>query len=328
MEIIRNKMLPVFLHMSAMLLFIQSYGQSDKARGPGYVVEKSKLFAGIEWIGEEMAYGDTSKKGDTFPCTWASNDIIYTSAGDPLWGKKPDGLDFESISGNATNYTINKINDMMGYSGWGGCGFKPTGLISVKNTLYLAFQNMTGVDVKCEFDGANYIHGYDASIVYSKDNGKTWQPDITKNKTPLFPGRIFGSPSFINYGKDNANATDSFVYAMSGEGWCNGNNCRLGRVPANKIAQTNSWEWVSDFQAGLKPIWTKNLFDAKPVLTHEGYLGYVDMVYIYKLKRYLLLSWHFNKYAGPDNGSKIIIYESPQPWGPFSIVYCCGLGNE
>lgn len=293
-------------------------------KGPGYKVLKSKII-GFEWLGEAVPYkdpgGDTLKKGDTFPLTWAGNDTIYTSAGDPLWGQKPDGLDFESIAGEPPAFTISKVNDMMSYTGWGGCGPKPTGLISIDNVLYMTFQNMTGPYLKFEPKVAEYVHGYDASVVYSKDFGKTWHPDITKEKTPYFPGRLFGSPALINYGKNNNGAVDKYVYAISGEGWCNGNNCRLARVPANKIMDRNAWQWVSGFDKNLQPHWTSNLFDAVPVLTHENYLGFVDMVYIKKLKRYLLLGWRFNKFFGSDDGSKIIIYESPAPWGPFSIVY-------
>ena len=295
--------------------------QGSNAKGPTYTVEKSKVFSGIQWIGDAQPYSDTMKKGDTFPLTWASNDTIYTSAGDPLWGKKQDGLDFEALSGNAQNYVIHKVNEMPAFTGWGGCGAKPTGMIAVKDVLYLAFQNMTGMQIKTDFAACEVNHGYDASIVYSRDYGKTWNPDILIDKTPLFPGRIFAAPAFINYGKNNQDATDGFVYAISGEGWCNGNNCRLGRVNANKIMQADAWEWVSGFDERFVPKWEKNKFDAVPVLTHEGYLGMVDMVYLAKLKRYLLFSWHFNKFSDPNNGSRIIIYESPQPWGPFSIVY-------
>ena len=287
MHIIKQRLF-VFLSLLTMLSSIQSYGQSDEAKGPGYIVEKSKLFAGIEWIGEEIPYGDTSKKGDTFPLTWAADNNIYTSAGDPLWGKKQDGLDLERFTGNAPEYTIEKVNEMEGYFGWGGCGPKPTGLISIKNTLYLAFQNMTGMDTKTDFAACEVNHGYDASIIYSRDNGKTWLPDIRKNKTPMFPGRIFAAPSFINYGKDNNKDTDGYVYAISGEGWCNGNNCRLGRVHSDSIMEADAWQWVGGFSTGFIPQWTKNKFDATPVLSHDRYLGTTEMVYISKLKRYLL----------------------------------------
>lgn len=293
-------------------------------RGPGYYAQQSRVLKGLEWIGEEIPYkdpgGDEKKKGDTYPLTWAGNDTIYTSAGDPLWGK-PDGLDVESIAGGPAGYLISKVNNMEGYTGWGGCGPKPAGMISINNVLYMTFQNMTGPRLK--FDGklAEFTHGYDASVIYSKDLGKTWHPDIRVEKTPFFPGRIFGSPAIINYGKDNADAVDNYVYTVSGEGWCNGNNLRLARVHKDKIMDRSAWEWVSGFGKNFKPVWTDNMWDATPVLTHENYLGYIDMVYIEKLKRYLLLGWRFKEYSNPNLGTEIIMYESPKPWGPFSVVY-------
>lgn len=294
-------------------------------RGPGYLVEQSKVLAGIEWLEEARPYkdpdGDTAIKGDTYPLTWAGNDTIYTSAGDPLWGAKRSGMDVEAFAGGPTDYKILKVNEMMDYTGSGGCGLKPAGLISINNVLYMTVQNMTGPYIKYDRQVAELNHGYDASIVYSTDFGKTWMPDIKKDRRPYFPGRIFASPTIVNFGKDNAGAVDDYVYVISGEGWCNGDHCRLGRVHKDRIMQRDAWEWVSGFKEGFEPVWTKKMFDATEILTDEAFLGYSDMVYIAKLKRYLLLTWHFNGYSDPNAGSKIAIYESPKPWGPFSLVY-------
>ena len=297
---------------------VSLFSQNPDAKGYDYTIKKSKTILGIEWMGEEIPFPDSAKKGDTFPITWADDNNQYTSAGDPLWGNKWDGLDLECFTGDAPKYKIDKINDMPDFKGYGGNGPKPTGLISIKGVLYLAFQNLTGIFVNA--GNAEYSHGYDASIVFSTDHGKTWNPDITKNRTPIFPGRMFGAPAFINYGKDNEGATDNYVYIISGEGWSNGSNCRLARAPADKIMDATAWQFVKENKSGNQPVWTNNIYDAIPVITHDEYLGAVDMVYITKLKRYLLLSWHFKTYSDPNNGSEIVIYESPQPWGPFSLV--------
>jgi len=82
--------------------------------------------------------------GDTYPMTWADDDNIYTSSGDPNWGIKEDGLDFERFSGYAPDYKVHKVNDMIHYKGIGGNGVKPSGLICVDGVLYLAFQNLLG----------------------------------------------------------------------------------------------------------------------------------------------------------------------------------------
>ena len=60
---------------------------------------------------------------------------------------------------------------------------------------------------------------------------------------------------------------------------------------------------------------------AVPVIPHPGYLGAVDMVYISSLRRYLLLGWRNKVKADPDAGSELIVYDAPEPWGPFTIVY-------
>ena len=209
------------------------------------------------------------------------------------------------------------------FRGWGGAGPKPTGMISVGGVLYLAFQNATGKgdSVRDNADVVmNYGHGYDAQIVASSDFGRTWRPTLKELDKPMFPGRIFGAPAFVNFGKDNKDARDGYVYAISGEGWDNGIHCRLGRVPHDKILHRESWEWVRAIGAS-EPVWTRKMTDATPILTHPGYLGMVDMVYLQAAKRYLLLAWRNKVKADPDSGSELLIYDSSEPWGPFTFVY-------
>src|SRR5580704_4757276 len=287
-------------------------------------IPQSPVLKGIRWLEEERPYGEMDKRGDTFPITWSSDNNLYTSAGDPVWPDKGSGLDLECLIGMAPSYRVERINPMTTYSGWGGCGPKPTGFISVEGTLYLAFQNMTGIsnlppnplDIMMI-----YGHGYDAQIVQSRDFGKTWQPDVSALDKPMFPGRTFGAPAFINYGRDNEGARDNYVYAISGEGWDNGSHLRLGRVPRTDILSAGRWEWVSSIGTGNTPTWSAHLGEASAVLTHPGYLGYVDMVYVHRLRRYLVLSWHHKVKCNPDAGSELIVYDSPEPWGPFTLVH-------
>lgn len=306
--------------------------ESTLAQGAGTVfstsksiltVPRSSILRGIEWLSEAVPYPEPDKRGDTFPVTWAADDNIYTSAGDPVWPDKDSGLDVECLTGPAPAYRVERVNPMRAYSGWGGCGPKPTGFISVKGILYLAFQNMTGSSALAPNPleiMTTYGHGYDAQIVQSRDFGKTWEPDLKTISKPMFPGRKFAAPAFINYGKDNEGAAE-FAYAISGEGWDNGTHLRLGRVPAADIMNAGSWEWVSGMSTDKRPNWSKSLEDAAPVLTDPGYLGYVDMTYIRAINRYLVLSWHHKVKCNPDTGSELIVYDSPEPWGPFTLVH-------
>ncbi|MHB1484220.1 MAG: hypothetical protein ACYCYI_06105 [Saccharofermentanales bacterium] len=254
----------------------------------------SSFIKGLEWIEERIPYPEAEIKGDTFPMTWAEDGEIYTSAGDPLWGESMDGLDFEKISGGPTDYKITKVNHMNDYKGWGGDGPKPCGMISVDGIIYFAFQNIKRLQ-KAPHSLISQ-HGSDASLIYS--GAKEFflpTPSFENIKAPMFPGYKFGGPSFINFGENNKNARDGFVYAVSGDQWDNGSNLRLGRVPKEKIMNDCAWEWVCAFTLEGDPAWTGILEDSIPVLSIHRHLGLPEMVYMAGIRRYLLFTWHLHK---------------------------------
>lgn len=284
-----------------------------------FKIPKSEYIKGIKWLGERIPYPDKEAKGDSFPMTWAEDDHIYTSAGDPQWGETKDGLDVEKFSGGPTDYKIEKVNHMNDYRGWGGDGVKPTGMICVEGVLYLAIQNLLRMQ-KPPF-GLLSQHGSDAHIVYSMNKGFLWSPYIGNIKTPMFPGHKFGGPAFINFGKNNAGARDNYVYAASSDQWDNGSNMRLGRVPSDSIVRPETWEWVCSFAPSGEPAWSHDLDEAIPVLSLHRWLGVPEMVYLRGIKRYLLFTWRLHKDFSPVDGTDLLILESPEPWGPFSLVH-------
>ena len=190
-------------------------------------------------------------------------------------------------------------------------------MICVDGALYLAVQNLLGKQPPAH--RVDSQHGSDASIVCSRDRGITWTPALIDG-VPMFPGHRFGGPAFVNFGKNNAGARDEFVYAASGDQWDNGTNLRLGRVPAGEILRREAWQWVGGFQ-GDAPVWTANLDDAVPVLSASGALGLPDLVYLAGIERYLLLTWRLHADFSPDHGTDLFLYEAPEPWGPFTLVY-------
>jgi len=280
---------------------------------------KSSLIAGLEWLGERIPYPETEIKGDTYPMTWADDDQIYTSAGDPLWGESRDGLDVEKFTGGPTDYKITKLNHMNDYTGWGGNGPKPSGMICVEGVLYLAFQNM----LRARQAPHSLIsqHGSDAQIVYSTNKGGWWIPALPTLAAPMFPGSFFGGPSFVQHGRNNATARDAFVYAASSDQWDNGSNLRLGRVLCDSILRRDAWEWVCAFGPGGEPAWSHALAEAIPILSMHRWLGIPEMVYLASIRRYLLLTWRLHKDFSPDDGTDLLVFEAPAPWGPFSLVH-------
>jgi hypothetical protein len=302
----------------------------------------SPVFDGFQWVGEQVPYpppgpGDDLKEigptnpyfdklgpgvtGDTFPMTWADDDEIYASAGDPGWGNPPknNGLDVEKFSGMPPHYKISRVNFMEGYVGEGGGGEKPTGMISVNGVLYLAFQNLLGK--KPPEHGHDSQNGTDASVVASRDHGKTWTPSIKDIKKPMFPGAVFGGPAFVNTGRDNADAPDKYVYAISTDQWDNGSALRVARVPSDRIQDRSAWEWVSALRDSEHPQWTSEMLQAIPVLTGDRSISLPDMVYVAIVKRYILLTWRLERDFSPDDGSELMIYDSPHPWGPFTLLH-------
>jgi hypothetical protein len=283
-------------------------------------VPQSPVIRGVTWLGERIGYPESDTKGDTFPLTWADDDEIYASAGDPLWGESESGLDVERFSGNPPDYSVSKVSHMNDYLGWGGDGPKPSGMICVDGVLYLAFQNL--LRTRRPAHGLASQHGTDAHIVYSTNKGKHWwTPALATIKEPMFPGHKFGGPAFVNSGKDNAGARDEYVYAVSGDQWDNGSNLRLGRVPADNIVWRGGWEWVCAFTANGDPAWGRDLESAIPVLSVHRCIGLPEMVYLAGIERCLLITWRLHRDFSPDHGTDLYIYDAPEPWGPFSLAH-------
>jgi len=284
-----------------------------------FAVPRSRLIKGVEWLGEGIGYPEQEIKGDTYPMTWADDGEIYTSAGDPLWGETTGGLDVEKFSGGPEDYRITKVNHMNDYIGWGGDGPKPSGMICVEGVLYFAFQNMLKAK-KAPYSVLSQ-HGSDAQIVYSTNKGGFWVPTLKNIPAPMFPGHKFGGPAFVNFGRNNAGARDNFVYAVSSDQWDNGGNLRIGRVPNDSIVRREAWEWVSGYGISGEPVWSRDLEESIPILSMHRWIGIPEMVYLAGIKRYLLLTWRLHKDFSPTDGTDLLVFESPEPWGPFSLVY-------
>ena len=70
-----------------------------------------------------------------------------------------------------------------------------------------------------------------------------------------------------------------------------------------------------------EPAWSGDLDEAVPVLSLHRWLGLPEMVYLAGLQRYLLFTWRLHQDFSPTAGTDLLILESPEPWGPFSLVH-------
>ena len=255
----------------------------------------------------------------------------------------------EKITGSPDKFDVVRVNDLPGQTGWGGSGPKPSGMISVDGVLYYAAQNYMGW--KPPRYGIDSQHGSDAAILRSDDFGKTWTPDLDVILTPfykenyklgvpqheawmlppedragvngwkpMFPGSWFGGPAFVQFGKDNADAVDGYVYAVSADHWDNGSELRLGRVPKNAIMDRSQWEFAAPgCKGGVS--WTCDLYRSLPVLAIDRHISMPEMVYMPKEGKYLLITWGLHEDFRASTGSELTVLEADQPWGPFFLVY-------
>ena len=172
-----------------------------------------------------------------------------------------------------------------------------------------------------------------SSIIKSTDGGKIWTRPAHENYLrPVFPGKRFGAPYFVWYGKDGQSSVDNgdkYVYAVSNNGhFENGDDYVLGRVLRDKLPQLSSTDW-SFYQGGegmRDGSWTSSLELAKPILVNSGHASMTGVTYIESLRRYVMVSWHYNQanfeagIAAKDLSTVLEFFEAGKPWGPWTKV--------
>lgn len=232
-----------------------------------------------------------------------------------------------------------------------GRTWKTDGVISVDGVLYVV--------VARQVDGfGGYPLGYqsstDASIIKSTDHGRTWSNSFGTTDDPngaapppnpsgsgaeaMFPGSSFGTPVFINYGKDDdpastADGGDQYVYAISNDGWAyDGNYEILGRVLRSKIGDLSAadWQFYSGPAGGdgSNPAnWSSDVGNATHILSAAHQLDQGGVQYLPGLHSYILTTGYypFNSQwpQGPAGAfeSTWTVYRAPHPWGPWTRFY-------
>ena len=115
-------------------------------------------------------------------------------------------------------------------------------MVSVGGVLYMAVQ-----DLRRTQDGL-FDDAPAASIYKSTDKGRTW----TGTSEPMFKDYVFTTIMFLDYGKDNGNSPDGYVYAYGLDyNWRDSfsgrvtdpTNLYLARVPGNSVQDRSKWEF-------------------------------------------------------------------------------------
>jgi hypothetical protein len=232
-------------------------------------------------------------------------------------------------------FMVNKMDDygLQGQKEADGRNWKSSGCYGIEGIIYWVVARHTyGEDSD---DAKKRQKAENASIIKSYDYGKTWVRSAGDNyNKPMFPGKRFATPYFIQYGNQGAASVDNadkYVYAVSNNGfWDNGDNVILGRVLRSKIADLNGndWQFYTGGDGMKNESWSGDMNQAKLIIDNPGKLGMSGIVYDTPLKKYLYIGWYYPAGSGKIAETAPLksvwdFYESDKPWGPWTRFDSC-----
>src|SRR6266508_2447022 len=121
-----------------------------------------------------------------------------------------------------------------------------------------------------------------ATIVKSTDKGRTWTWD---HSAPMFDNFKFTTVMFLDYGKDNVNSPDGYVYAYGLDyNWRDTFDADpdpvdlyLARVPANSIQSRSTWQFFTGTDGSGNPQWTSDV-NARLATLHDDRRIYPNVI--------------------------------------------------
>jgi hypothetical protein len=161
-------------------------------------------------------------------------------------------------------------------------------------------------------DGVLYLwvrNVANSQMLWSQDHGKTWQWGFKMEAG-------FGSPAFLNFGRNYAGARDGFVYTYSQDGpsaYESDNGVLLARVAKDRIRDRGAWEFFERLDAGGRPVWTADVTRRGTVFDYPANCQRVDVVYDAGIGRYLMA-------LGYDHTGGWGLFDAPEPWGPWTTI--------
>jgi CubicO group peptidase (beta-lactamase class C family) len=268
----------------------------------------SKAITGLDWAPKETIIRK-AKGSDNWPLTWADDDRQYTAYGDgngfePFVPKKL-GLGFARIEGEPMRFDgINIPSSTGDQFGDGATSKKASGILCIEGVLYLWTRNAGN-----------------SQLGWSKDHGKTWEWADWKMTTS------FGCPTFLNFGRNYADARDEWVYAYSPDAetaYEPADRMVLARVPKARITERAAYEFFKGIDDPQQPLWSKDIADRGAVFLHKGRCYRSGITFDAGLKRYLwvqTIPTTERKKADTRFEGGLGIYDALEPWGPWTTVY-------
>jgi hypothetical protein len=287
---------------------------------------QSRLITAVTWDFSGVARSRKAHGSDLWPCTWARDGNEYCAWGD---GGGFDGdddnigrvsLGFARVSGIPLG---DGSSGFVGKNVWGAppyaenpatFGGKVSSLISIDGIIY-AIGGLWTVDNAADpvRTGSN---GSLVTLVWSRDLGKTWQI------APWSSPRLMGT--FLNFGRDNAGAIDSYVYIYYRRE-DDTTRLYLRRVDKHQLQSDPAMAGVTEYFAGVDhaghAVWSSSASNAQAIFHDASNVEYPDVIYLAGLNRYLMTVGHYRSgHVSDASIGQFGIFESAHPWGPWSTV--------
>jgi len=286
----------------------------------------SRLIRAVSWNFTAASPPRAALGSDLWPCTWAKDDNEYCAWGD---GGGFDGNDdrigrvslgFARLTGGTRpDGTL----EFAGKNVWGAAeyaehpaafGGKVSSLLAVDGVLYglgaLWTPENTAEPV------ARSEQGPLRTLIWSSDAARSWQ--VAPWSTPASPG------SFLNVGRDAANAPEGFVYLYYVRA---GDTQRifLKRVPKESLRvdprTPGVYQYFTGVQANRPRAWSTRESEATAIFYDANNVDGPEVVYDPHLRRYLLTVGHYSSGDERDASiGRVGLFESRHPWGPWATV--------
>jgi hypothetical protein len=263
----------------------------------------SPVIRSVAWA-PKAAIARAARGSDNWPVTWADDGRLYTAYGDG-WGFEPKvkgklSLGFARVEGPPDGFRGVNIRSPTGeQTGDGRAGRKAGGMLCLNGVLYMLARNAKL-----------------SQLAWSTDHGRTWAWAKWRFRTGL------ACPTFLNFGRNYAQARDGYVYVYSFDGdsaYQPSDRMILARVPAGRVREREAYELFVKLDRAGEPVWTKDIRRRGAVFRHPGRCYRSSITYHAALKRYLwvqILPGGDTRRAGGFG-----IYDAPEPWGPWTTVF-------
>jgi hypothetical protein len=287
---------------------------------------RSRLITAVTWDFSGVERSRKAHGSDLWPCTWARDGNEYCAWGD---GGGFDGdddnvgrvsLGFARVSGIPLG---DGSSGFVGKNVWGAppyaenpatFGGKIVSMVSVDGIIYaigaLWTEANTADPVRKGSEGSL------VTLVWSRDLGKSWQ--IAPWSSPKLMG------TFLNFGRDNAGAIDSYVYIYYRREE-DTTRLHLRRVAKDQLENDPATAGITQYFAGVdragRAVWTSSESESQAIFHDQNNVDYPDVIYVATLNRYLMTVGHYRSGDFSDASiGQFGIFDAPHPWGPWSTV--------